>query len=277
MPGLLILAADEKSRFELEKLGESRDFRVKTTFDFNLAVEWLKLMPFDVILIDAAFDLNSQQQIADLLWAKNPVAYFILFDLERSSSADKRARVFGADLAHGEKALSHIERLLDRAVSVRRDFDRSGFKIMVVEDLDSPRDIICTYLEGIGYPDNRGFSSVKDAIGELRRAPDEYKCILTDIRMPGIDGREFIEMVRADAGLKHLPVIVLTAHGTSDCLLDCIKAGASGFLVKPPRRIDFVRELSKAVRIIARKEDPRMAQELETDALAVLMAEKGII
>ncbi|HXF92108.1 MAG TPA: response regulator, partial [Nitrospiraceae bacterium] len=57
-----------------------------------------------------------------------------------------------------------------------------------------------------------------------------YDCVITDLRMPGMDGRAVLEWVR-----EHQPdvdVIVLTGHGEIRAAVEAIKAGAWDFLVK---------------------------------------------
>src|SRR5690606_29971959 len=109
----------------------------------------------------------------------------------------------------------------------------------------------------------KGVASAKEAITELTESPEGYHCVLTDVRMPEMTGRDLIEYMRGDQKLKTMPVIVLTAIGTIENLVDCLKAGASGFLVKPPKKDDILRELSRAFRIVAGGENPRLAEPEE--------------
>ena len=69
--------------------------------------------------------------------------------------------------------------------------------------------------------------------------------ILLDLRLPKLDGLEFLALVKADPRLKRIPVVVLT---TSDTELDLRRAydrGANGYLVKPIE-LEVFRELTRS-------------------------------
>ena len=60
---------------------------------------------------------------------------------------------------------------------------------------------------------------------------EKFDLLLTDIRMPDIDGIDVIRHVRSHN--KEIPIIVITAHGTLDVAVDALRLGAQGFLLKP--------------------------------------------
>ncbi|WP_280417312.1 response regulator transcription factor [Nocardia carnea] len=78
----------------------------------------------------------------------------------------------------------------------------------------------------------------------IRTRPD---VVLMDIRMPGGDGLDATRRIVADPALRHVQVIVLTTFDTDDNILDAMRAGAAGFLLKD---ID-PDELRAAVRTVA--------------------------
>ncbi|MFE2756291.1 response regulator [Actinosynnema sp. NPDC059335] len=77
-----------------------------------------------------------------------------------------------------------------------------------------------------------------------RERPD---VVLMDIRMPGGDGIEATRRIVADPGLRHVHVVVLTTFDTDEHLLDAVRAGAAGFLLKDTSPDD----LRAAVRVVA--------------------------
>ncbi|MCG5215532.1 response regulator transcription factor [Streptosporangium sp. KLBMP 9127] len=78
-----------------------------------------------------------------------------------------------------------------------------------------------------------------------RERPD---VVLMDIRMPGGDGLDATRRIVADPALTHVQVIMLTTFDTDEHVLDAVRAGAAGFLLKD----SSPEELREAVRIVAR-------------------------
>src|SRR5437879_6137121 len=59
----------------------------------------------------------------------------------------------------------------------------------------------------------------------------EFAAVLTDLRMPGMNGLELLQQIRESKPT--LPVVVLSAYGTVPDAVEAIKAGATDFLLKP--------------------------------------------
>lgn len=276
MPDLLIYCPDSDLNLELQQIAKAQDFRVKTAFDFKTAREWLKVREFDVMFVHGTVSIKDQQDLAGLLWKRNLQSLFYVFDLATEGIERPEIRLLGAELVKGKNAVNSLTKVL-RNYQLTRPIENPDFRIMVVEDLDSPRDIICMFIEGLGFSQVDGFPSASAALNELQQEPDKYSCIVTDVRMPKVTGCELIEIVRADTRIAGLPIIVLTAFGTVDCLIDCLKAGASGFLVKPPKKKDIGRELARAKRICAHNLNPRLVREGDVDSLREVLFAKGFV
>lgn len=248
----------------LAALGET-GVRVKVCHDSGTALKWLETRAFHSLLIDGSFSLPHMLALANALWNRTPEAPCWVVDYEGKFSLESQTlKVYGLELALGEDGLREV---VDThcAIVASKDFDRENFPILVVEDLDSPRDIICIFLESLGFPKVVGTASAKEALHLLESESSRFACIVTDIQMPEITGKDLIGIVRANSNLQHVPIIVLTAYGTVEMLVECLHAGASGFLVKPPKKDDMLRELSRAVRISAGIESPRLASPHEAE------------
>lgn len=272
MPGILVYFENKKDGEELQLLAESKGFWAKCTSEIDTASGWLKNRRFDLALISAGTSFRDQQKLAGLLWEKSPNANFMLFELEnRSDSRKLEAHMSGAELIVGKEALG--KKLAE--FSSQSGVDTAEFKIMLVEDLDSPREIITSYIENIGYKNVVGVRRAKEALALLKKDPGAFSCVLTDVKMPEMNGEELILAIRADSDIQHIPVIVITAIGTVETLVGCLRAGASGFLLKPPKREDLTRELARAVRTCAQKLSPRMIGSEDAEAIRELLISKG--
>lgn len=278
MPDLLILTSNSENFFRLTELCKKFGFRVKATPDTEIAKGWLKTKPFDALLLDESVSYLQQREIATLLWSLNPEASFIfaLFS-ELSKQYIAEARLLGAEIVQGSKAMADLSELLEKIKTVKIKQKQTALNFLVIEDLDSPRDIICFYVESLGFGSVKGLASAQEALEELDRSSTKNTCIITDIRMPQMSGRELIAAIRSNKKHQNIPIIALTAYGTVDTLVDCLKAGASGFLVKPPKRDDLVREIARAVRIIAKKTSPRLASHNEAEMIRDVLESKGFV
>jgi len=101
-------------------------------------------------------------------------------------------------------------------------------KVYVIDDDSAMRDSLDFLLGSAGFS-VRLFDSAQIFLDEL--AGLEAGCVVTDIRMPGIDGMELLRQL--NSGARKLPVIVMTGHGDVPLAVEAMKLGALDFLEKP--------------------------------------------
>lgn len=65
------------------------------------------------------------------------------------------------------------------------------------------------------------------------RPAGDPKLVLLDLELPGMRGTQLLELIRADAALQHLPVVVLTGSGTEQDMIVTAKLGVFAYLTKP--------------------------------------------
>jgi two-component system response regulator HydG len=107
---------------------------------------------------------------------------------------------------------------------------------MVIDDLDSARAMMKRTLAR-SY-DVFDFGAVAEALPAVERT--EFDCIVTDLRMPGLDGMEGLR--RFKAKVPDIPVILVTAFATVETAVEAMKAGAFDYLKKPfePEELEIV-------------------------------------
>jgi two-component system, LuxR family, response regulator FixJ len=100
--------------------------------------------------------------------------------------------------------------------------------IHVAEDDQPMRDSLVALLEEAGY-NVRGYATAEELLSAC--VPAELCCVVSDVRMPGMDGLTLLRRLR-DRKLE-LPVILITGHGDIPMAVAAMKAGAADFLEKP--------------------------------------------
>jgi two-component system response regulator HydG len=140
-------------------------------------------------------------------------------------------------------------------------------RVMVIDDLDSARQMV---KRSIGRSfEILDFASVAEALPALDRA--EFDCIVTDLRMPGIDGLEGLR--RFKQKVPGVPVVIMTAFATVETAIEAMKAGALDYLKKPfePDELELV--VTRAVEHgRLRRENARLR-----DALGGAFSVKGMV
>jgi len=100
--------------------------------------------------------------------------------------------------------------------------------ILVVDDDPMIRDVLVESIELVGYK----VDFCGDGAEALEKnAEHNYDIIITDMRLPGLDGLSLIR--RLKSGTSDTDVIVITGYGTIENAVECMKAGAADYLIKP--------------------------------------------
>jgi two-component system sensor histidine kinase/response regulator len=101
-----------------------------------------------------------------------------------------------------------------------------------------------------------------------RIADRDYDAIVTDIRMPGMDGLELLDEIRTRK--PDTPTLIITGHGENELVVHALRGGARDFIQKPIDRDYFVAALYRAIRehVAARRSKERqVAMESWADEL----------
>jgi two-component system chemotaxis response regulator CheY len=74
-----------------------------------------------------------------------------------------------------------------------------------------------------------------------------FDFVVSDLNMPNMNGFELLREIRADAALKSLPVLLVTAEAKKEDIITAAQAGASGYIVKPFTKATLEEKLGKIV------------------------------
>ncbi|MDE3218068.1 MAG: sigma-54-dependent Fis family transcriptional regulator [Nitrospirota bacterium] len=132
--------------------------------------------------------------------------------------------------------------------------------ILVVDDEINIRGALVTMLEKKGHQ-VRGVATAEEGLEQLEAAPAEL--VITDLRMPGIGGMEFLRRLKQTS--PDTEVVVMTAYGSIDTAVEAMRCGAYDYLTKPIDRERFPIVVDKALeRRALTTENKQLRDRLET-------------
>jgi DNA-binding NtrC family response regulator len=117
----------------------------------------------------------------------------------------------------------------------------SSRHILIIDDEENLRHMLSVMLRKQGY---RTEVAVDGADGLKKLSGTAFDFILCDLRMPGTDGRTFLKQ-SIEQGVS-APIIMMTAYGTVDTAVSCMKEGAYDFISKPFKKDEIIIVLKKA-------------------------------
>lgn len=135
-------------------------------------------------------------------------------------------------------------------------------RIVVIDDEPALRHVLRTILADAGYTVDES-SDVATALTLLQQ--NHYPLAICDVRMPGADGIEFLQQA-----LKIYPelcIIMMSAYGTIDSAIECMKQGAFDYISKPFKPDEILLAVKKALENRRlRTENTLLRQRLEASA-----------
>src|SRR5438552_17192855 len=127
-------------------------------------------------------------------------------------------------------------------------------RILLVEDEEKLRRVIELQLASAGFEvDKTG------AAEEALKIVDRADMVLTDLRLPGMDGLQFLALIRRQNS--QVPVVVMTAFGSIETAVGAMKAGATDFLLKPFSLDHLMQVINKALEVRALRDENRKLKE----------------
>ena len=136
-------------------------------------------------------------------------------------------------------------------------------RVLVVDDVETNRQLLRAYLADYGF-DLLEAANGEEALGVV--SASRPNLVLTDLKMPGMNGRELLRAIRAmeDPALRDVPVVAITAallagEAENDC------RAFNGFLLKPVSRATLAREIARFLPHVERAPEPVEAEEKAGD------------
>lgn len=136
-------------------------------------------------------------------------------------------------------------------------------KIYVIDDDEAMRDSLNFLLDSAGFHVTL-FESAQNFLDRL--AGLEFGCVVSDVRMPGIDGIEMLKRMKASQST--FPILIMTGHGDVPLAVEAMKLGAVDFLEKPFEDDRLIGMIEAAIR----QAEPAAKSETITHEIAARVA-----
>jgi len=123
-------------------------------------------------------------------------------------------------------------------------------RILVVEDEEKLRRVIELQLASAGFDVDKA-ATAEEGLRQVDRAD----MVLTDLKLPNMDGLQFLALIRRQNS--QVPVVMMTAFGSVETAVEAMKAGATDFLLKPFSLDHLMQVVQKALEMRALREENR--------------------
>ena len=132
----------------------------------------------------------------------------------------------------------------------------NALSILIADDESIVHTTIGDYLKDVGHHIDHAYDG-QSAFKMIQEK--DYDLALVDIRMPKMDGLQILEKVQTVC--PELSVIIITAHGTVESVIQALRQGADDFLTKPVKFIDLDAVIEKSIRIRKLRKGQRHLRE----------------
>lgn len=122
-------------------------------------------------------------------------------------------------------------------------------KILVVDDFSTMRRIVRNLLIELGFSGaqiseaedgNHALTALQTALAGV-----PFDLVVTDWNMPNMTGIDLLRAIRADARLKSVPVLMVTAENNRDQIIAAAQSGVNGYVVKPFTAVTLKEKLDR--------------------------------
>src|SRR5947209_8733437 len=249
---LLVVEDDRAEQLSIQALLEYDDIEITTVSTGREAIQVLREEAFDCAVLDLRLpDISGFEVLERIRDEELPVDLPVVVFTGKELSPEEDARLHLLARSVVVKGVESPERLLDetslflhRVVDHlpaekremlhrlhRSDEDLVGKSVLVVDDDIRNIFALSSALE------RRGMNVLTATTGSeaiaLVESTTELALVLVDIMMPGMDGYQTVQVIRADPAFRRFPIIALNAKAMKGDREKCLEAGASDYLAKP--------------------------------------------
>jgi PAS domain S-box-containing protein len=248
---VLLVAGDPDMRRKIVQLIGNTDAKVEVAQDGERAMKVLRLNNYDCMVLDPGMpDMNGGRLLARLRREGIELPPVIIHRSRDLTSAEENLlrecaeSMVIKDVRSPERLLDEVALFCHCVVSEmppkqkqmildlhETDVLLRNKKVLVVDDDMRTTFALSNLLSGKGMETLKAENGGR-AVETLHGDPD-VDLVLMDIMMPGMDGYEAMEKIRAQDRFRDLPIIALTAKAMPEDRARCIAAGANDFLPKP--------------------------------------------
>jgi CheY-like chemotaxis protein len=249
---LLLVEDDEAERKGVAALLESEDIEISAAETGAAALSRLREQPVDCIVLDLKLpDMSGFEVLEEIRDDAHLCDVPVVVFTGRELSADEDAKLRTMARSVVVKGVESPERLLDEtALFLHRVVaDLPPAKQQMLQRLHSSDEDLMRRTALLVDDDARNIfalSSVLERRGmevltastgsealTILNSRSDVAIVLMDIMMPGMDGYETMQAIRAKPGFRRLPILALTAKAMKGDREKCLEAGASDYLAKP--------------------------------------------
>ncbi|KNZ31073.1 MAG: chemotaxis protein CheY [Methylibium sp. NZG] len=125
----------------------------------------------------------------------------------------------------------------------------TDLKFLIVDDFSTMRRIVRGLLKEMGCANAEEAEDGAVALTMLRA--QKFDFVVSDINMPNMSGFDLLSAIKKDDGLKHLPVLMVTAEARKEDIVRAAQDGAAGYIVKPFTKATLEEKVHKIMQKLA--------------------------
>jgi two-component system chemotaxis response regulator CheY len=125
----------------------------------------------------------------------------------------------------------------------------TDLKFLIVDDFSTMRRIVRGLLKEMGC--NNADEAEDGVVALAMMKAQKYDFVVSDINMPNMNGFDLLKAIKADEGLRHIPVLMVTAEARKEDIVMAAQSGAAGYIVKPFTKATLEEKVQKILQKLA--------------------------